>query len=540
MVCGVWCVQSALKAVHDAALRSALAAFEEEAMGTGAVRQQTEAKLEETVSKQFEDHSAKAFLAAEVRCAEELRSMEAQLQGMAQGGAQMETVFEALELMLGQYERNNSGPLKWPRLCTFLHTTMRGVMAVVVEKRIDQANHQVGEAKGIAETAVKSAAEWKERAQRSEGQVAALQQTVGEQARSLAQRVEAEDLLQGEKDALKTKIEGLQAKYVDLKGSKGREEERVRTQVQAGEEQVRRLQREAVESRHEVEKMRSESQRQLATVVRQQEEEVARLQRQIEEVEDRVHQLTGAVKEGEGQVAEATCRAQVAEERRREVEGEARAATETIKGLQEEVQALESGKADLEGQLRRMMADMGEVGREVEVVEERMQAAEAATKVGNGIISGLRSAVEVLEAESTVRKKKLAEAEAEQGVLQERVGRIEKELEKAREEILRLNVKAEADEKPPVRALGDRGRKRQRVGEGGEGEAMEVSESQEQHSEAGGEESEMSDRTPSKPKPMTKQELSRSIMEAGLGHEIAQLRNPSRAALLAVYEKTLK
>lgn len=135
---------SALRGAHKAAMALALSKFEEEALGTGTVREDFKVKLISSLDSRFEEHRERLCMEAELRCREILVTMEGRLQTTAfKKDSTPDSFFKVLEEMVKDYEGKAVGPAKWSNLAIFLKNSLQGVVKTFVSDLQDNLNTNV-------------------------------------------------------------------------------------------------------------------------------------------------------------------------------------------------------------------------------------------------------------------------------------------------------------------------------------------------------------------------------------------------------------
>ncbi|GJN19666.1 hypothetical protein PR202_gb06966 [Eleusine coracana subsp. coracana] len=164
--------EDALRDAHEAALRKALDAYNNAAVGTGSSRAQYEKLLNNFCRKAFQDYKRNAFLEADKQCSTVIKNMERKIRaacsapgvkvsGVIQvflhcdiheslitllilySGAQKRDstkhVLQVLETSLAEYETSCSGPGKWRMLAAFLRLCLEGPILDLCLKLINEA-----------------------------------------------------------------------------------------------------------------------------------------------------------------------------------------------------------------------------------------------------------------------------------------------------------------------------------------------------------------------------------------------------------------
>ncbi|KAK3156705.1 hypothetical protein QOZ80_2AG0110730 [Eleusine coracana subsp. coracana] len=132
--------EDALRDAHEAALRKALDAYNNAAVGTGSSRAQYEKLLNNFCRKAFQDYKKNAFLEADKQCSAVIKSMEKKIRAACSApGVKVSGVIQVLETSLAEYETSCSGPGKWRMLAAFLRLCLEGPILDLCLKLINEA-----------------------------------------------------------------------------------------------------------------------------------------------------------------------------------------------------------------------------------------------------------------------------------------------------------------------------------------------------------------------------------------------------------------
>ncbi|KAL5998837.1 hypothetical protein ACLOJK_009785 [Asimina triloba] len=131
--------EAILREVHNIAVQKSLAVFSSGAVGSGPARQKYEKLLQIFFRKAFEDYKRDAFLKANSRISDAIRSMETKLQEVCNPtNTKLEDAVKVLDGLIVEYEKSSDGPGKWQKLTTFLQQSFRGPIYKLVKKQWDQ------------------------------------------------------------------------------------------------------------------------------------------------------------------------------------------------------------------------------------------------------------------------------------------------------------------------------------------------------------------------------------------------------------------
>ncbi|XP_064959354.1 uncharacterized protein LOC135609721 [Musa acuminata AAA Group] len=137
--------EAILRKVHEDAVHKSLAAFNTCAVGAGSARLNYEKLLKNFFRKTFEDYKRTAFLEADKRCSNTVRSMENNLrQACHDADARVDRVIKVLNDLISEYESSSHGPSKWKTLATFLFECLEGPIKDVFEKQLHQTDSERG------------------------------------------------------------------------------------------------------------------------------------------------------------------------------------------------------------------------------------------------------------------------------------------------------------------------------------------------------------------------------------------------------------
>ncbi|KAK3152840.1 hypothetical protein QOZ80_2BG0164220 [Eleusine coracana subsp. coracana] len=132
--------EDALRDAHEAALRKALDAYNNAAVGTGSSRAQYEKLLNNFCRKAFQDYKRNAFLEADKQCSTVIKNMERKIRAACSApGVKVSGVIQVLETSLAEYETSCSGPGKWRMLAAFLRLCLEGPILDLCLKLINEA-----------------------------------------------------------------------------------------------------------------------------------------------------------------------------------------------------------------------------------------------------------------------------------------------------------------------------------------------------------------------------------------------------------------
>ncbi|KAJ8464445.1 hypothetical protein OPV22_026997 [Ensete ventricosum] len=137
--------EAILREVHEDAVQKSLAAFNSCAVGVGSARLNYEKLLKNFFRKTFEAYKRTAFLEADKRCSNTVRSMESNLrQACHAADARVDRVIKVLNDLVSEYESCSHGPSKWKTLATFLFECLEGPIKDAFERQLHQTDSERG------------------------------------------------------------------------------------------------------------------------------------------------------------------------------------------------------------------------------------------------------------------------------------------------------------------------------------------------------------------------------------------------------------
>lgn len=135
--------EASLRESHEEAVQRALAVFNASAVGLGLVRQRFEKNLQNFLRKAFEEYKRNAYMEADIKCSNTLRSMEKKLRAACHGpDANINDVTKVLDGLASEYDASSHGPGKWQKWATFLQQSFEGPILDLVRKQLDQVRSE--------------------------------------------------------------------------------------------------------------------------------------------------------------------------------------------------------------------------------------------------------------------------------------------------------------------------------------------------------------------------------------------------------------
>lgn len=132
-----------LREAHEEAAQKAVAAFNASAVGLGSVRQRFEKNLQSYLRRAFEEYKRNAYMEADIKCSNTLRSMEKKLRAACHGpDANINDVIKVLDGLSSEYDAMSHGPGKWQKWATFLQQSFEGPILDLVRKQLDQVRSE--------------------------------------------------------------------------------------------------------------------------------------------------------------------------------------------------------------------------------------------------------------------------------------------------------------------------------------------------------------------------------------------------------------
>ncbi|KAF3444063.1 hypothetical protein FNV43_RR13753 [Rhamnella rubrinervis] len=133
---------------HDKAVQESVAAFNANAVGSGSARQYYEELLQNFLRKAFEEYGRNAFLEADLRCSDAIKTMRKRLEAACQvPDAKIDHVAVFFGSILSEYEAKVHGPEKWHKLSHFLQQSLQGPILSLLKKKVEDVESEKSDLK---------------------------------------------------------------------------------------------------------------------------------------------------------------------------------------------------------------------------------------------------------------------------------------------------------------------------------------------------------------------------------------------------------